>query len=218
MGRYLDTWMIATVNATVLLSNHVIVLLVDEVITMTLAEVEDEVILTAVAEMEEDAEGGGWVVEDLTSVSEEVEAAGGGAEDSTMIEEEEVEKVVDQTMVVEVEVGTDESLFEEWMTYHHAIVKEIDHVTCHHEEVDSGICLVMDRSETVFGNYHEETKCLEISLESYHEGMKCLETAPENYHEEMYQENSQTESNLAEMDPEIFNVEMELATLHKEMS
>ena len=159
MRHHLDTWRIVLSNrqGTVLVE-------VGEEITMTLVAevVEDEVISTAVvAEVEEDAEGEGLAVaEDLMSLSEEeVEAEEEGLEDSMMIEEEEVETVADQTLVVEAEVGTDETRFEVWIPcHHHAMVNEIDHATCLHAEMDPGICLVTERSEMVAPvTNHEET-------------------------------------------------------------
>ena len=106
MDRRLDTWMIAI--AIVLPTNHGIVSVVDEVISMAVGEVE----VISTAEVEEDVEGEGLVVEGLTSVLEEVEVEAGGAEDTMTIEEEE-ETGVDQTTVVEEEVEIDEILLEE---------------------------------------------------------------------------------------------------------
>ena len=101
---------------------------------------------------------------------EEEEVEGEEVGDSSMIEGEEM--AVDQTLVVEVEAGIDESPFEEWTTCHCVMLKEIDHVTCHHQETDPTICLAMDQSETALEIYHEEMKCSETALESNLEEMK----------------------------------------------
>jgi hypothetical protein len=230
--------MIAIVIATV-------ASLAEEVIMMTPVEVEAEVTSTAVAEEEEDAEGVGWVVEDLTSLWEEVEAEREGVEDFTMIEEE-AEKLVDQTLVVEVEVevGIDENHFEGWMTCRHAIVKEIDHAIYHREEMDPEICLAMDRSEKALEINHEEKKCSETALGIYREEMKCTETAleisreetkcketalesyreekkpseilPETYHGEMNPSEMDREKHLEEMSPVTFPTESHLIEMDPE--
>ena len=62
MCRHLDTRI--TVTVIVLLLNQEAYSLVDVAIMMTLAEVEDEVISTAAAGVEEDEEGGGVSVEE----------------------------------------------------------------------------------------------------------------------------------------------------------
>ena len=143
MDPCLDSWTIEIVIAIVLLSNHEVALGVVEVTTTTLVEAGDEVILTAVAEVEEAEEEVEWVVEDLKIVAEEAEeeVEVEEEEDSLMIEE--VEMVAGQTLEVEAEVGIDENPFEVWMNCHHVMAIESDLVNCHHEEMDHEICRVM---------------------------------------------------------------------------
>jgi len=136
MANHLDLWMIET--EIVLRLIHGAVSEVEEEISMALAEVVDEETLKAAVE-EEDEEGGEWAAEDLKEGEVEGEEEVG---DSSMVVE--VEMGVGQILVEEVEVGTDENPFEEWMTCQCAILKGIDHMTCHHEERDPVICLVMD--------------------------------------------------------------------------
>jgi len=203
MGHHLDSWTIETVIAIVLRLNHGVVFLAGEGISMTLAEVVGEGTMKAVVEVEEDEEGEEWAAEDLKGTSkavvevEEVEVVAEEVGDSSMIEEEEM--AVDQTLVAEVEAGIDESPFEEWTACHCVMLKEIDHVTCHHEEMDPEIFLAMDQSETALEIYHEEMKCLEMALET------CLE---ETNHSEMDQEIYQEEKKHSEMAREICLGEM----------
>ncbi len=176
MGRGMDPchdlWTIETV--IVLYSNHGITLAVAEAITTTRAEGGDEVILTAVAEVEEVEEGEEWEVEDSKTVVEEAgaEVEVEEEEDFSMIEE--VETVADQILEAEAEVEIDGNPFDLWMTCHHGMVNERDPVNCRHEETALEICLVMAHFEMGLESYPDEKKCSGTVLEESHLGeMKC---------------------------------------------
>ena len=176
--NHLDTWIIVTVIATaiILLSNHEVILKVEEVTTILVVEVVDEVnsmavdevTSMAVVEVGEGAEGA-ESVGGLMTVLEEVEDEVGGVGDSTMIGKERVEKSVEQSLVEE--VRKEENHFEHLMTCHHLTVKEIDLLIfrqedteflqmrqsvmmCHRDEMDRKTCLVMYQPIEIY--HHNE--------------------------------------------------------------
>lgn len=219
MDPCLDSWTSEIVIAIALLSNHAVVLGEVEVTSTTLAEVGDEVTLTAVAEVEEAEEEVKWVVEDLKIVVEEAEeeVEVEEVEDSLMIEE--VETVAGQTLEVEAEVEIDENPFEVWMNCHRVMATESDPVNCHHEEMDHEICHVMDQFEMD----HEEKKCSGTAHEESHrDETTCQEMVPETYHDETNltgtdQEICLEERNPSEMDRATFLEEMNLLEVCHEM-
>ena len=176
--NHLDTWIIVTVIATaiILLSNHEVILKVEEVTTILVVEVVDEVSSMAVDEVSsmavvEVGEGaeGAESVGGLMTVLEEVEDEVGGVGDSTMIGKERVEKSVEQSLVEE--VRKEENHFEHLMTCHHSTVKEIDLLIfrqedteflqmrqsvmmCHRDEMDRETCLVMYQPIEIY--HHNE--------------------------------------------------------------